>query len=186
MNKITYGSSGNTSGKLLDSNLYAKVLYDKTEKSSFFKRKIVKNKKGELQFGGVIYGDSADKATRFIGNCNQRKIPLVFIQDVTGFMVGSKAEHSGIIKDGAKMAAKSKGREDEWLFTLQFPSYYPFMKFSSRRDLRKELMTASVTKCNGGEFDNTDICKRIAKLKHERAMLLGSVSYTHLTLPTKA
>ena len=66
-------------------------------------RKIVKNKKGELQFGGVIYGDSADKATRFIGNCNQRKIPLVFIQDVTGFMVGSKAEHSGIIKDGAKM-----------------------------------------------------------------------------------
>ena len=66
-------------------------------------RKIVKNKKGELQFGGVIYGDSADKATRFIGNCNQRKIPLVFIQDVTGFMVGSKAEHSGIFKDGAKM-----------------------------------------------------------------------------------
>ena len=66
-------------------------------------RKIVKNKKGELQFGGVIYGDSADKATRFIGNCNQRKIPLVFIQDVTGFMVGSKAEQSGIIKDGAKM-----------------------------------------------------------------------------------
>jgi len=66
-------------------------------------RKIVKNKKGELQFGGVIYGDSADKATRFIGNCNQRKIPLIFIQDVTGFMVGSKAEHSGIIKDGAKM-----------------------------------------------------------------------------------
>ena len=66
-------------------------------------RKVVKNKKGELQFGGVIYGDSADKATRFIANCNQRKIPLVFLQDVTGFMVGSKAEHSGIIKDGAKM-----------------------------------------------------------------------------------
>ena len=66
-------------------------------------RKAVKNKKGELQFGGVIYGDSADKATRFIANCNQRKIPLVFLQDVTGFMVGSKAEHSGIIKDGAKM-----------------------------------------------------------------------------------
>ena len=66
-------------------------------------RKVVKNKKGELQFGGVIYGDSADKATRFIANCNQRKIPLVFLQDVTGFMVGSKAEHNGIIKDGAKM-----------------------------------------------------------------------------------
>lgn len=66
-------------------------------------RKIVKSKKGEMQLGGVIYGDAADKATRFIANCNQKKIPLVFLQDVTGFMVGSKAEHSGIIKDGAKM-----------------------------------------------------------------------------------
>jgi acetyl-CoA carboxylase carboxyltransferase component len=66
-------------------------------------RKIVKNKLGEMQFGGVIYSDSADKATRFIANCNQKKIPLVFLQDVTGFMVGSKSEHGGIIKDGAKM-----------------------------------------------------------------------------------
>lgn len=66
-------------------------------------RKMVKTKKGELQFGGVIYSDSADKATRFIANCNQKKIPLVFLQDVTGFMVGSKSEHGGIIKDGAKM-----------------------------------------------------------------------------------
>ena len=66
-------------------------------------RKLVKTKKGEIQFGGVIYNDSADKATRFIANCNQKKIPLVFFQDVTGFMVGSKSEHSGIIKDGAKM-----------------------------------------------------------------------------------
>lgn len=66
-------------------------------------RKIVKNAKKEMQFGGVIYSDSADKATRFIANCNQKKIPLVFLQDVTGFMVGSKAEHGGIIKDGAKM-----------------------------------------------------------------------------------
>jgi acetyl-CoA carboxylase carboxyltransferase component len=66
-------------------------------------RKMVKNKKGELQFGGVIYSDSADKSTRFVANCNQRKIPLVFLQDVTGFMVGSKAEHGGIVKDGAKM-----------------------------------------------------------------------------------
>jgi acetyl-CoA carboxylase carboxyltransferase component len=66
-------------------------------------RKIVKTKKGEMQFGGVIYSDSADKATRFIANCNQKKIPLVFVQDVTGFMVGSKSEHGGIIKDGAKM-----------------------------------------------------------------------------------
>ena len=66
-------------------------------------RMVVKNKKGEMQFGGVIYGDAADKATRFIANCNQRNIPLLFLQDVTGFMVGSKAEHSGIIKDGAKM-----------------------------------------------------------------------------------
>lgn len=66
-------------------------------------RKLVKTTKGEMQFGGVIYNDSADKATRFIANCNQKKIPLVFLQDVTGFMVGSKSEHGGIIKDGAKM-----------------------------------------------------------------------------------
>ncbi len=66
-------------------------------------RKVVKNKKGELQMGGVIYSDSADKAARFIMNCNQRKIPLVFLHDVNGFMVGSRAEHGGIIKDGAKM-----------------------------------------------------------------------------------
>ena len=66
-------------------------------------RQLVKTTKGEMQFGGVIYNDSADKATRFIANCNQKKIPLVFLQDVTGFMVGSKSEHGGIIKDGAKM-----------------------------------------------------------------------------------
>ena len=66
-------------------------------------RKIVKTKKNEMQMGGVIYSDSADKAARFIMNCNQRKVPLVFIQDVTGFMVGSRSEQGGIIKDGAKM-----------------------------------------------------------------------------------
>lgn len=66
-------------------------------------RKVVKSKKGEMQFGGVIYSDSADKSARFIMNCNQRKIPLLFLQDVTGFMVGSRSEHGGIIKDGAKM-----------------------------------------------------------------------------------
>ncbi len=66
-------------------------------------RKVVKSKKGQMQMGGVIYSDSADKAARFIMNCNQRKIPLVFLQDVTGFMVGTRAEHGGIIKDGAKM-----------------------------------------------------------------------------------
>lgn len=66
-------------------------------------RTIVKTKKGEMQLGGVIYNDSADKAARFILNCNQKKIPLVFLQDVTGFMVGSRSEHSGIIKDGAKL-----------------------------------------------------------------------------------
>ena len=66
-------------------------------------RAIVKNAKGEMQFGGVIYSDSADKSARFIANCNQKRIPLVFLQDVTGFMVGSKSEHGGIIKDGAKM-----------------------------------------------------------------------------------
>ena len=66
-------------------------------------RLIIKNAKGEMQMGGVIYNDSADKAARFIMNCNQKKIPLVFLQDVTGFMVGSRSEHSGIIKDGAKL-----------------------------------------------------------------------------------
>ena len=66
-------------------------------------RKIVKTKKGEMQLGGVIYNDSADKSARFILNCNQKKIPIVFLQDVTGFMVGSRSEHAGIIKDGAKM-----------------------------------------------------------------------------------
>ena len=66
-------------------------------------RKLVKTNKGEMQFGGVIYNDSADKSARFIANCNQKKIPLIFLQDVTGFMVGSKSEHAGIIKDGAKM-----------------------------------------------------------------------------------
>jgi 3-methylcrotonyl-CoA carboxylase beta subunit len=66
-------------------------------------RKIVKSRKGEMQMGGVIYNDSADKGARFIMNCNQKKIPLVFLQDVTGFMVGSRSEHSGIIKDGAKL-----------------------------------------------------------------------------------
>ncbi|HCI58693.1 MAG TPA: methylcrotonoyl-CoA carboxylase [Bacteroidetes bacterium] len=68
-------------------------------------RKVVKSKKGEMQFGGVIYSDSADKAARFIMNCNQRRIPLVFLQDVTGFMVGSRSEHGGIIKDGAKLVS---------------------------------------------------------------------------------
>jgi len=66
-------------------------------------RLVVKTKKGEMQLGGVLYNDSADKAARFILNCNQKKIPLVFLQDVTGFMVGSRSEHAGIIKDGAKL-----------------------------------------------------------------------------------
>ncbi|MFN2424708.1 MAG: carboxyl transferase domain-containing protein, partial [Cryomorphaceae bacterium] len=66
-------------------------------------RLMSKTAKGEMQFGGVIYSDSADKAARFIMNCNQKNIPLVFLQDVTGFMVGSRSEHGGIIKDGAKM-----------------------------------------------------------------------------------
>src|SRR6476469_9755019 len=66
-------------------------------------RKVVRSKRGEMQMGGVIYNDSADKAARFILNCNQKKIPLVFLQDVTGFMVGSRSEHAGIIKDGAKL-----------------------------------------------------------------------------------
>ncbi len=68
-------------------------------------REVTKNAKGEMQFGGVIYSDSADKAARFIMNCNQKKIPLVFLHDVSGFMVGTRSEHGGIIKDGAKMVS---------------------------------------------------------------------------------
>jgi acetyl-CoA carboxylase carboxyltransferase component len=68
-------------------------------------RSVVKNAKGEMQVGGVIYSDSADKVARFVMNCNQKHIPLVFLQDVTGFMVGSRSEHGGILRDGAKMVA---------------------------------------------------------------------------------
>ena len=102
---------------LVDNSIYEeyKTLYGKTIICSYARiegwsvgiianqRKLVKSKKGEIQFGGVIYSDSANKAARFIANCNQKKIPLVFLQDVTGFMVGSRAEQGGIIKDGAKM-----------------------------------------------------------------------------------
>ena len=73
-------------------------------------RQVVKTKKGEMQFGGVIYSDSADKAARFVMICNQKKIPLVFLQDVSGFMVGSRSEHGGIIKDGAKLVHYSYGQ----------------------------------------------------------------------------
>ena len=82
-------------------------------------RKVVKTSKSEMQFGGVIYSDSASKASRFIMNCNQKKIPLVFFQDVSGFMVGSRSEHGGIIKDGAKMvnamANSVVPKIDRWL-----------------------------------------------------------------------
>lgn len=82
-------------------------------------RDVVKSKKGEMQFGGVIYSDSADKAARFIMNCNQKNIPLVFLQDVTGFMVGSRSEHGGIIKDGAKMVnAMSNSVVPKFTFVL--------------------------------------------------------------------
>ena len=66
-------------------------------------REVVKSRQGEMQIGGVIYSDSADKAARFVMNCNQKRVPLVFLQDVTGFMIGKRSEHGGIIKDGAKM-----------------------------------------------------------------------------------
>ncbi len=103
--------------RLVDSSEFDeyKALYGKTILCGFARidgwavgivanqRKVVKSKKGEMQMGGVIYSDSADKAARFILNCNQRKVPLLFLQDVSGFMVGSKAEQGGIIKDGAKM-----------------------------------------------------------------------------------
>jgi 3-methylcrotonyl-CoA carboxylase beta subunit len=92
-------------------------------------REVVRNAKGEMQFGGVIYSDSADKAARFILNCNQKKIPLVFLHDVTGFMVGSRSEHGGIIKDGAKMVnavANSYGAQiqcSHWQFSYGAGNY---------------------------------------------------------------
>jgi len=97
-------------------------------------RNIVKTKKGEMQFGGVIYSDSADKASRFIMNCNQKNIPLLFIQDVSGFMVGSRSEHGGIIKDGAKLVNAMSNSTvpkfpvrkiiDNILSTKNFPSMF--------------------------------------------------------------
>ena len=87
-----------------------------------------------------------------------------------------------MVINSAKMEAKSKGENHKWLVTLQFPSYYPFLKFSSRRDLREKLMVAYSTKCNGGKFDNTEICKKIAKLKHQRAQLLGYDNFADYVL----
>jgi 3-methylcrotonyl-CoA carboxylase beta subunit len=99
-------------------------------------RKLVKTASGEMQFGGVIYNDSADKSTRFIANCNQKKIPLVFLQDVTGFMVGSKSEHGGIIKDGAKMVnAVSNSVVPK--FTIIIGNSYGAGNYAMCRDERK-------------------------------------------------
>ena len=85
-------------------------------------------------------------------------------------------------REAAKMAAKGKGKDDRWLITLQFPSFGPFMKFSKRRDLREKVHRAMVTQCNGGEFDNTSLCKNIADLKHERAKILGFDNYADYIL----
>ena len=85
-------------------------------------------------------------------------------------------------REAAKIAAKEKGKNDKWLITLQFPSFGPFMKFSARRDLREMLHKAMVTQCNGGDFDNTDLCKNIANLKHKRAEILGFDNYADYIL----
>ena len=85
-------------------------------------------------------------------------------------------------KEAAKNAAKEKGKGDKWLITLQFPSFGPFMKFSKRRDLREKIHRAMVTQCNGGEFDNTSLCKKIANLKHQRAEILGFDNYADYIL----
>ena len=87
--------------------------------------------------------------------------------------------------NAAKIAAKEKNKDNKWLFTLQMPSYLPFMKFSSRRDLREKLMKAAVTKCNKDDFDNTELCKKIAHLKHQRAMLLGYNNYADYILENR-
>ena len=87
-----------------------------------------------------------------------------------------------LAKEAAKIAAKDKGEDDKWLITLQFPSFGPFMKFSARRDLREIVYTAMVTQCNGGDFDNTFLCKKIANLKHKRAEILGFKNYADYVL----
>jgi len=132
-------------------------------------RKIVKSKKGEMQMGGVIYSDSADKTARFIMNCNQKKIPLVFLQDVTGFMVGSRSEHGGIIKDGAKMVnAMANSVVPKFTFVIG-NSYgagnYAMCGKAYDPRLIFALPTAEIAVMSGGSAAKTLLQIQVASLK---------------------
>ncbi len=132
-------------------------------------RKMVKTKKGEARFGGVIYSDSADKAARFIMNCNQKKIPLVFLQDVTGFMVGSKSEHGGIIKDGAKMVNAMANSVVPKFTIVMGNSYgagnYAMCGKAYDPRLIASWPTANIAVMNGGSAAKTLLQIKVATLK---------------------
>ncbi|MBL0175424.1 MAG: acyl-CoA carboxylase subunit beta [Ignavibacteria bacterium] len=134
-------------------------------------RSIVKNGKGEMQIGGVIYSDSADKAARFIMNCNQKLIPLVFLQDVTGFMVGSKAEHGGIIKDGAKMVNAVANSVVPKITIITGNSYGAgnYAMCGKAYDPRFIFAwpTAQIAVMGGAQASNTLLDIRLGQLKHE-------------------
>ena len=149
-------------------------------------RSISKTKSGEMKIGGVIYSDSADKAARFIMNCNQKKIPLIFLQDVTGFMIGRRSEHGGIIKDGAKMVnAMANSTVPKITFVIG-NSYGAGNYAMCGRAYDPRFMyawpTANIAVMSGASAGKTLTQIQVAALKKKG---LASVSYTHLTLPTK-
>jgi len=138
-------------------------------------RSIVKNGKGEMQIGGVIYSDSADKATRFILNCNQKKIPLLFLQDVTGFMVGSRAEHGGIIKDGAKMVNAVANSVVPKITIITGNSYGAgnYAMCGKAYDPRFIFAwpTATIAVMGGAQASKTLLEIRVSQLKHQGKLI---------------
>lgn len=147
-------------------------------------RKLVRTKKGETQFGGVIYSDSADKAARFIMNCNQKKIPLVFLQDVTGFMVGSKSEHGGIIKDGAKMVNAMANSVVPKFTIIMGNSYgagnYAMCGKAYDPRLIAAWPTANIAVMGGSQAANTLLSIKVATLKAKDETITDEDKEAHL------
>ena len=147
-------------------------------------RKLVRTKKGETQFGGVIYSDSADKAARFIMNCNQKKIPLVFLQDVTGFMVGSKSEHGGIIKDGAKMVNAMANSVVPKFTIVMGNSYgagnYAMCGKAYDPRLIAAWPTANIAVMGGSQAANTLLSIKVATLKAKGKEITNKDKEAHL------
>lgn len=147
-------------------------------------RKLVRTKKGETQFGGVIYSDSADKAARFIMNCNQKKIPLVFLQDVTGFMVGSKSEHGGIIKDGAKMVNAMANSVVPKFTIIMGNSYgagnYAMCGKAYDPRLIAAWPTANIAVMGGSQAANTLLSIKVATLKAKGKKITDEDKEAHL------